>query len=266
MTHAWTKSPGAAPPSGPWDDWNGFATDNCFATFARMPSKRPKPSELREAFKTDLAACWRQARSLHPKDTPYAFALHGLEGTPHLYPCVLTEEGLTEVAKRYVTQGHYETLVEARKELRYSMEDSPHHTELDDHFATVDALIEPVEDTLDETEGYALLAKAAMDAFAALDKQGLFGKGRQREKLLLMIDTSFAEKDWTLPSVKKLNHASLLNATKMRRRSRAISTARHTFIFPQTGVCCVTRVIAKSIHEPAKSLTTLWSATSWATV
>ena len=170
-----------------------------------MPSKKPKPSELREAFKSDLAACWQYARSLHPKETPYAFALHGLEGTPHLYPCVLTEEGLTEVAKRYITQGYYETLAEARKELRYSIEDSPHHTELDEHFATVDALVEPVEDTLDETERYSLLAKAAMDAFAALDKQGLFGKGKQREKLLLMIDTSLAEKDWSSPSVKKLN-------------------------------------------------------------
>jgi hypothetical protein len=50
-----------------------------------------------------------------------------------------------------------------------------------------------------------LLAKAAMDAFAALDKQGAFGRGKQRENLSLMIDTSLAEKDWSLPSIKRLN-------------------------------------------------------------
>src|SRR4029450_862892 len=136
-----------------------------------MATKKIKPAELRDALKVDLANCWQHARSLYPKETPYAFALHGVEGTPHLYPYVLTEEGLTQVARRYVTEGYHETVEEARKELRYSMEDSPYAGELESQLPHVDALIEPVEDSLDETEGYALLAKAAMEAFAALDKQ-----------------------------------------------------------------------------------------------
>src|SRR5688572_30780351 len=172
---------------------------------AANKSLKIKPAELREAFQTDLAACWQCARSLHPSETPYTFALHGLEGTPHLYPYVLTEEGLTQVARRYVAEGYHETVEEARKELRYSMEDSPYSTELEDQLPNVNALVEPIEDTLDETEGYALLARAAMEAFASLDEQGIFGKGKQREKLLLLIDTSLAEKDWSFPSVKRLN-------------------------------------------------------------
>ena len=170
-----------------------------------------KPAQLRDAFKVDLASCWQHARALHPEETPYAFALHGLEGTPHFYPYVLTEEGLTRVARRYVTDGYHETVETARQELRYSMEDSPYANELESKFPTVDALVEPVEHALDETEGYALLAKAAMEAFIALDKQGAFGKGKQREKLTLMIDTSLAEKDWSLPSVKRLNPRSVVN-------------------------------------------------------
>jgi len=170
-----------------------------------MSAKKIKPAQLRDAFKADLVACWQHAWSLHPKETPYAFALHGLEGTPHLYPYVLTEEGLAQVAERYVRNGHHETLKEARKSLRYSMEDSPYAGELEDKFPTVDALVEPIEHLLDETEGYAVLAKAAMDAFEALDRKGVFGKGRRREKLLLMIDTRLAEKDWSKPSIKRLN-------------------------------------------------------------
>jgi hypothetical protein len=164
-------------------------------------------AQLREAFKTDLAACWRYARALHPKEAPYAFALHGLEGTPHLYPYVLTEQGLTKVAGRYVAEGYHETIKEARKELRYSMEDSPYAGELEAQLPSVDALMEPIEDTLDETEGYALLAKAAMDAFISLDKEGVFGRGMQRGKLLLLVETGLAEKDWSKPSAKRLNSA-----------------------------------------------------------
>lgn len=148
---------------------------------------------------------------MHAKETPYAFALHGLEGTPQLYPYVLTEESLTRVANRYVTNGHHETVQEARKDLRYSMEDSPYAGELEGKLSTVDSLMEPIAPTLDETEGYALLAKAAMDAISDLDKQGLFGKGKQREKLVLIIDTSFAKKDWSLPSVKRLNPRTVVN-------------------------------------------------------
>src|SRR5215472_12046004 len=140
-----------------------------------LKSSKIKPAQLRGAFRADLAACWQYARSRHSKETPYAFALHGLEGAPHLYPFVLTEEGLTRVAERYVKEGPYETLEEARKALRYSMEDSPYTGELEDELPNVDALMEPIEDSLDETEGYALLAKAAMGALAALDKQGVFG-------------------------------------------------------------------------------------------
>lgn len=172
---------------------------------AARKSSRPSPAQLREAFKTDLATCWEFARSSHPKETPYAFALHGLEGTPHLYPYVLTEEGLTQVAKRYVAEGYHVTVEEARRELRYSMEDSPYSTELEDKLPTVDAVMEPIEDSLDETEGYALLANAAMAAFSSLDKQGIFGKAKQRDSLVLMIETSLAEHDWSLQSVRRLN-------------------------------------------------------------
>jgi hypothetical protein len=98
-----------------------------------MAAKKPgtiKPAELREAFKVDLANCWRHFQSLHPKETPYAYVLFGLEGTPHLYPHVLTEEGLEKAAKRYIENGHYEEISEARKALRYSIEDSPYAGEL----------------------------------------------------------------------------------------------------------------------------------------
>lgn len=203
-----------------------------------MPKNKPvkiKPAQLRDAFKTDLATCWQHARALHPDHTPYAFVLQGLEGTPQLYPNLLTEEGLTQVAKRYIANGHYETLDEARKELRYSVEDSPFGTELDGKFSTVDSLVEPTAHTLDETAGYALLAKAAIEAFAALDKQEIFGKGKQREQLLLMIDTSFAEKDWSLPSVKRLNPKSAVKRYEAQTKVEGVYASCDAMTFSPDG-------------------------------
>src|SRR6185295_4658761 len=132
--------------------------------------------------KQDLAAAWKRARTLHPDHTPYAFVLYGVEGGPELTPHVLTEEGLTARAQHYLKDGSFDTLADARKGLRYSTADSPHFSELEDSLATVKSLMAPVEETIDETAGYDLLAKAAMAALEELDRQRLFGTGGQREK------------------------------------------------------------------------------------
>lgn len=168
---------------------------------------KPKPAQLRAAFKHDLAACWKLAQTLHPDYTPYAFVLYGVEGGAHFMPHVLTEESLTQVAARYLKEGNYDTLDEACKALRYSVADSPLFAELEDKLVSVDALLKPHENFLCEEEvaGYELLAKAAMTAFEQLDKEGHFGKGKRREQLMLAIITEDTEKDWANPSIKKLN-------------------------------------------------------------
>lgn len=166
------------------------------------PLKHP---ELRAAFKKDLAAAWHQARSLHPKEVPYAFVVYGLEGTPHFYPHVLTEEGLGKSAQRYIDNGTFAEMTKAKRELRYSIEDSPHASDLEEMFPTVDVLVALYEEDWEETPGYQLLAKAAMEAFEELDEEGVFGQGRARERVLLMIMTPESEKNWDLPSVKRLN-------------------------------------------------------------
>jgi hypothetical protein len=203
-----------------------------------MSSTKPfklKPVQLRDAFIADLAKCWQKAQSLHAKDTPYAFVLFGLEGTPHFEPHVLTEEGLETAAKRYIENGYCETLAEGQKELRFSIEDSPYAAELEGELPTVNALLKPVEHILDETLGYALLAKAAMDAFVTLDKQGVFGIGKQREKLLLMIDTSFAQKDWTLPSVKRLNSWKAAKEYEEQTKIQGVYASCDTLTFSPDG-------------------------------
>lgn len=175
-----------------------------------MPTPRLsklKPAQLRQAFKQDLSAAWTYSRTKHPDQTPYAFILYGVEGgpVPHLGPHVLTEESLTQVAQRYVEQGHHETLEEARKALRYSVADSPHFAELEYRVPTVDALMEPHAEALDEDAGFLLLVKAGMQALSDLDAEGLFGTGADRERLLLTVIFADSDRDWTTSSAKRLN-------------------------------------------------------------
>jgi hypothetical protein len=171
---------------------------------ARRPLK-PSPAKLRAAFKKDLASAWSFFRRKRPKHVPYAFVLYGTEGSANFSPQVLTEQGLTEVARRYLREGYYDNLDEARAGLRYSVPDSPLFEELLGQLPTVDALLEPYADTLEETSGYALLAKAAMAALEELDGERLFGAGADRKRLLLVIITEDTEEDWSAPSARRLN-------------------------------------------------------------
>jgi hypothetical protein len=172
------------------------------------------PLKLKNAYKHDLAAAWTLARSMHPDHTPYAFVLYGVEGPSRLWPCILTEESLTQVAQRYLTKGYHDTLDEARDALRYSIGDSPFVSELEQSIPQADALVEPHGQTLEDDAGYELLAKAAMSALKELDAQGLFGTGPQRERLLLVIITDDTQKDWSDLSARRLNPASVFERFK----------------------------------------------------
>src|ERR1035437_7773190 len=147
-----------------------------------MPTKRStlSPAKLRDAFVTDLAAAWAHFTKKHPNHTPYACVLYGTEGgCPSLVPQVLTEEGLTQVAQRYVDMGHHDTIEEARASLRYSVADSPFFSDLLDDLPTVNALFGPHAEALGDDDGYKVLAKTGMDALAKLDGNKLFGDGAQ---------------------------------------------------------------------------------------
>jgi hypothetical protein len=165
------------------------------------------PAKLRAAFKTDLAACWQLARANHPDHKPYAFVLYGVEGGASLSPHVLTEESLTQVAQRYLKIGPDDTLGESRKNLRYSVPDSPLYEELADKLISVDALLAPHQRALQENEigGYEALVKAATAAWKDLDEAGLFGQGTAREQLLLVVITELTDIDWSKEIAKKLN-------------------------------------------------------------
>ncbi len=181
---------------------------------AATPSGKPSPSKLREAFKVDLRELWQFVKKCHAEKMPYALVLYGVESYPQLFAQVLTEQSLTQVAKKYLEQGIYDTLEEAREGLRWSVADSPLFGEFEDKLPTVQSLFEPFAESLGEIGGYDVLTKAATNALAALLQEGLFGSEAEREKLTIMICVEDVQKDYTLPSAKKLNSNAVYEAYK----------------------------------------------------
>lgn len=188
-------------------------------------------SRLREAYLQDLAAAWAEGRRLHPGETPYAFVLYGTEGRIRLGPCLLTEEGLTKVAQRYVKKEIYETVDKAREALRFSVTDSPYFNELQELIPTVDALVEPSIQELDEEAGYKRLGQAAIEALVQLDEQGLFGKGRSRERIVLLAILEGTEDDWLASSAKKLNPKAVYEHFKKHTQVKGTYGDCEAFIF-----------------------------------
>src|SRR4029453_17096510 len=84
-----------------------------------MGMLHPIYPQLVDAFIGDLAAVWAYARHQHPKETPYAFVLYGVEAPTQLGAYVLTNEGLSRSAQEYVDQGEHQTIDEAREALRW---------------------------------------------------------------------------------------------------------------------------------------------------
>lgn len=164
------------------------------------------PARLRDAFLIDLEQVWINFREKYPDDTPYLFALYGVEDTPQLTPHILTEQSLTAAALRSVGRNvPADVLQESRDDLRFSIPDSPRFNDFLSGLPHVDAIFDKHAQELGEKAGYRVLAKAAMAAIKKLDERQLFGTGPAREHLLLMIVTEDCDFDWARSSVKQLN-------------------------------------------------------------
>lgn len=180
-----------------------------------LSKQKVSPAALQDAFVADLTRVWEHTLQHHAQDEPYLVALYGTEGGEYaeLQPQVLTEAGLMKVAQRYVDEKIYETLEESRENLRYSVADSPTFGEYEQlGLPTVATMLRDAVGHLDETEGYQVLAKAGIAAFKQLDLQGLFGTGKVRARLLLIVITEDTEEDLGLKSAKQANPKPVFEA------------------------------------------------------
>ena len=76
----------------------------------------------------ELRAAWAILRGRHPDERFYSFGLYTTDLADYLMVTASTEEGLSEVTQRYVTQTGSEPAAQ-RAALRWSPADSPLHAE-----------------------------------------------------------------------------------------------------------------------------------------
>ncbi|WP_176611615.1 DUF4303 domain-containing protein [Actinomadura sp. WMMB 499] len=136
-------------------------------------------------------AAFTQARDAHPGETFYCYGLFTGPLLEYILPTCSSEEGLRAVARVYAAE--FGGLVGAQADgLRWSPADSPHHMLGEHHFGPVADLLarrdadagESDEDVEAEVE---TRLEACFRALARLDREGFFGDGDERERVIVTV-------------------------------------------------------------------------------
>jgi hypothetical protein len=191
----------------------------------------------REALETtmlaELRAAWATLRGRHPGERFYSFGLYTTDLADYLMVTASTEEGLTEVTQRYVTQTGSDATAQ-RAALRWSPADSPLHAEGEGLLVESDRLRregpDPYDDTPEADEAISLLFDVAIQALQQLDREGTFGEGLERAQLVLGIWKGDQSDD------ERVQFASVLNPRPVAERcAREIAEQSRAFLAADTG-------------------------------
>lgn len=160
-------------------------------------------------LKDMLIQGWRKVQAKHPGEKLYAFGIHTDECAASVAPLALGEQGLKKVAGEYTKKGHLPSGT-AENELRWSADDSPHQKYLDSLYYDFPDRKSPYDlSQAASNREVSYRLNAACAALKELDKQGLFGKGDQREQITLLIDGGDVDGSWLLKWARKLNPRSV---------------------------------------------------------
>jgi hypothetical protein len=190
------------------------------------------PTIDREALETmmraEFRAAWATLSSRHPGERFYSFGLYTTDLAEYLLVTASTEDGLSEVTQRYVTEKGGDPGAQ-RMALRWSPCDSPLHGEgealLPETARIRRAGPDPCADTPEADDANALIFDVAIQALRQLDADGVFGQGLERAQLVLGIwkgDQSDEE---------RIEFASLLNPRPVAERfAREIADQSRAFV------------------------------------
>ena len=136
-------------------------------------------------------AAFTEVREAHPDETFYCYALLTNELAQSVAPTCMSEEGLARVAREYAERSGTPPEQEA-EELRWFEADSPYNLLGLEHFDDVMDVLNARGDPW-ELDGAALDAEvdARLEAFfralARLDEEGFFGRGADRDRVVVNV-------------------------------------------------------------------------------
>jgi hypothetical protein len=128
--------------------------------------KDPTKAPLWRRIATAMGAAFTKLRTDHPDEHFYFFAIYTTEEASYLTATAASEESLASAMAKSAATG---TEVSER-DLRYSCADSPYHDLCELHEA-----------------GGRRTLEACFVALAALDREGVFGSGEERERMIVNV-------------------------------------------------------------------------------
>ncbi|SNS70848.1 protein of unknown function [Actinomadura meyerae] len=169
--------------------------------------------ELADRLVVAGRAAFREARERNRGETFYSFALFSDVFAAYILPTCGTEEGLLRVAESYLAE-FGGTVEEQAATLRWSPADSPYHMLGEEHFEGVLELLnrrgdpwqrldDPDRDAFDAEVGGRF--EACFRALARLDEEGLFGRGAERERVVVNILQGDQSEESILDNARRLN-------------------------------------------------------------
>jgi hypothetical protein len=209
----------------------------------------PLRTALIDAARRGFAA----VRAAHPGENFYAYALYTDDDVSHVIPAASSEESLARVVEQYNEPDPAEQL-----HLRWETSEWEYEAEGDEHFDNFNRLLgEALESARDgddsddddaNWEQRQQLLQMMGDALAALDAEGLFGRGPQRERVLLMCaitDPDDDGSDFGFDSIRALNPPEVV---AMFEKSWSAAEAPREFKGPPCQKCGQPLVAPRSLR------------------
>ena len=161
-----------------------------------------------------------RARSKHPGEQFYAYALYTTGLFDWVYPACNTEEGLRRSAQKYLRQGLGSDVERQALELRWSPEDWAYQDEGKQAFAGVNRMLRGMGDKLtglaDKDFGRAVrkLTTCLLEVLQQLDREGIFGEPDARDGYVLNLLMDDQDNDSIVATARKVNPPKVVKRLK----------------------------------------------------
>lgn len=147
------------------------------------------PNRLRLAVKDAARVAFTDLKRRRASERFYAFALYTAGMGEYVYPSANTEEGLLRRAGGYARRSG-DAPSDHLAGLRWNAADWAYHLAGDEYFDGVDKLLAEAPDPYDLDDGacaaqVAGVFEACLSALAELDAEGVFGRGEEREGVVV---------------------------------------------------------------------------------
>ncbi|MEW6304747.1 MAG: DUF4303 domain-containing protein [Verrucomicrobiota bacterium] len=170
--------------------------------------KIPSTAALQSAIAEAARKVFTELRAAHAKETFYAFALYTNTEASSISATANTEEGLIRRAREYEAR-EKRGLQEHARTLRWNPADWAYHCAGEEHFEEAQDILDARPGDLDDDDDNDKEIEARLAAFIAalksLDKEGLFGRGKAREGVVLLVMMGDQEIKLLLRCAQQLN-------------------------------------------------------------